>query len=379
MTGRGLRHLAALLQVALGFLLLGVAPFDCWQAQTPVIKLGFAGALSGLDAPQGLDLYWGVRLAVEEWDASPAPGKYRVDLVSLDDEGRPEKARETARELAIDPDVRGVVGGWASVEALAALPELRRARLAAIFPIATADGLAEAGMFRLAAPDHVLARALVARVGNPARVALVRQEDWPAGLAGDLLAAALERAGAQVVVRQTVRGNQASFGPLLDTLAAARPDLVVLDANYPQVALLAREAQASRRPLPLVGGAVLAHPSFLPLTHGAADRLLYATGLPPLPTTPETAPFRDEFRKRAGHDPGADGAAAYDAARIVLQAMQRAATAGGKPVREDVRRQVPRITFDGLLGRHTFNTSGERVAAQAFVWRVVGSGTALVP
>ncbi len=375
---RRARRLMALAQVGVALLLLGVAPFDCMEPRSPVIKLGFAGPLSGLDAPLGNDMHRGVRLAVEEWDAAPKPGKYRVDLVALDDEGRPEKARETARELAIDPDVKGVVGNSGSVGALAALPEYRQAGLAVVFPNATADALAESGAFRLAAGERLLVEALLARFGSARRVALVSQEGWPSGLLGQQVVEELERRGASVVLRQTVKGDQARFSSLIVALVSANPDLVVLNLNYPQAALLARETPLPRRSVLTVGGPELASPNFLAMAHGAAEGFVYATGLPPVPPLPSTAPFRDEFRKRAGLEPGADAAAAYDAARLLLEAMQRAAKSGGKPLRPDVARQLSRTEAEGILGHYAFTSSGERLGARAYVWKVTGAGAVLV-
>jgi ABC-type branched-subunit amino acid transport system substrate-binding protein len=95
----------------------------------PVVKIALVAPYEGRYRDVGLDVIFAVRLAVREANAAGGVAGYSVELVSLDDSGDEEMAREQARKLATDPLIVGVIGHWLEATTLAAAGDYAEAGL----------------------------------------------------------------------------------------------------------------------------------------------------------------------------------------------------------------------------------------------------------
>jgi ABC-type branched-subunit amino acid transport system substrate-binding protein len=101
----------------------------------PTVKIGLAAPFEGLYRDLGYEVLHAVRLAVRQWNEAGGVGdRYLVELVALNDFDEPAEAVQQAREMAADPGVLGVLGGWSAGTASAAAPEYERLDLAFLFP-----------------------------------------------------------------------------------------------------------------------------------------------------------------------------------------------------------------------------------------------------
>jgi ABC-type branched-subunit amino acid transport system substrate-binding protein len=97
----------------------------------PTVKIGLSAPFEGRDRDLGYDVLHAVRLAVQQRNEAGGVGeRYLVELVALNDFNEPEEAILQAREMAVDRDVLGVLGGWSPATSAAAAPEYRRLGLA---------------------------------------------------------------------------------------------------------------------------------------------------------------------------------------------------------------------------------------------------------
>jgi hypothetical protein len=101
----------------------------------PTIKIGLSAPFEGLYRDLGYEALHAVRLAVRQRnEAGGVGGCYLVELVALNDFNEPEEAARQAREMAVDPGILGVLGGWSPDTAHAAAPEYERLGLAFLAP-----------------------------------------------------------------------------------------------------------------------------------------------------------------------------------------------------------------------------------------------------
>lgn len=101
----------------------------------PTVKIGLAAPFEGLYRDLGYEVLHAVRLAVRQRNAAGGVGdRYLVELVALNDFNEPGEAMQQAREMAADPGVLGVLGGWSVGTASAAAPEYERLGLAFLSP-----------------------------------------------------------------------------------------------------------------------------------------------------------------------------------------------------------------------------------------------------
>jgi ABC-type branched-subunit amino acid transport system substrate-binding protein len=101
-----------------------------------VVKIGLVAPFEGPQRNMAYDVLFATRLAVQEYNrrAAAGPDEPFVELVALNDDGRPAESRQQARDMAVDPDILGVVGPWSVGTALAALDAYRAAGLAVVLP-----------------------------------------------------------------------------------------------------------------------------------------------------------------------------------------------------------------------------------------------------
>lgn len=90
-----------------GSLLLAVG---CYGSTPPVVKLGLIAPFEERYRDDGYAALHAVRLAVQERNAAGGVAGRQVALVALNDNGRPDEARQRAANLAVDRDVLGVLG-----------------------------------------------------------------------------------------------------------------------------------------------------------------------------------------------------------------------------------------------------------------------------
>ena len=333
----------------------------------PMLKIGLVAAFEGLERPLGYQALQGVKLALARRNAAGGVAGYLVELVALNDFGRPDDARSQARQLAVDPAVVGVITGWSDETARAALPEYRHAGLAVVVPWSVSPELADARA------GIVLAAADTRRVAE--RLSRIMAADQPG--------------------RVIVTGKPAALEPFL-----AQPGLLAQGlpppVSYDSVACKAWALRlVAGRPAPpdalvlampgaLAGQALraLAEAGWRGSAYGDAEagsgqlvdvagRL--AEGLIFVSPAPAGQDLSDDARQLA--DPPARqlaprGVLAYDATQVLLDAIQAAIQADGRPERRGVVEALPSVQRRGLSGPLAFDQQGRRLEAPLWVYRI---------
>jgi ABC-type branched-subunit amino acid transport system substrate-binding protein len=82
----------------------------CYGSAPPVVKLGLIAPFEERYRDDGYAALHAVRLAVQERNAAGGVAGRQVMVVALNDNGRPDEARQRAANLAVDRDVLGVIG-----------------------------------------------------------------------------------------------------------------------------------------------------------------------------------------------------------------------------------------------------------------------------
>lgn len=97
------------------------------------ILIGFSGQLTGINSDLGIHGRNGVTLAIEEINTSGGIRGKKIKLLIKDDEGKPEKAVQSDREL-IDEGVTAIIGHMTSSQTMAALPEIEKSDIVLLSP-----------------------------------------------------------------------------------------------------------------------------------------------------------------------------------------------------------------------------------------------------
>jgi len=106
------------------------------------ISLAFQGPLTGTDAQTGADEILGAKTAIQIFNDSQK--KYKINLVSVDDQGEGAVAGRVAPGVAANKKVIGVVGPAYSGASIASFPSYKKGKLTMVSPSATRPTLTDA-------------------------------------------------------------------------------------------------------------------------------------------------------------------------------------------------------------------------------------------
>ena len=199
-----------------------------------VVKIGFAGPLTGPIAHVGKDEQYGAQLALDDANAKGVVlggQKVRFELVSEDDQGDPRTATTVAQRLA-DAGVKGVVGHVTSGASIPASRIYEQAGVPAITPSSTSPKLTQQRYrttYRVIANDTQQGAAMVGfatDVLKAKRIAVIDDRTaYGQGLA-DAVVDSLKRRGVTPVGREFTSDKATDFASILTKLKAAQPDAI---------------------------------------------------------------------------------------------------------------------------------------------------------
>ncbi len=369
----------------LGFLLSALALVGCTVTK-PIIKIGLVAPFEGLYRDIGYDALYAVKLALREWNEAGGVEGYMVEVVALDDSGDSGQAPAQASELLLDPLVMGAIGHFDDQTTLAASPVYQEGGLALIAPAVTAGGLENyPSVFRLGASEEALGKVaalfaweelgvrrlavLSLSLQDPEGRDPVPQGSRPKGIPwegmGDegsgltqAFVAAAEDLGVTVLSYQDVDHLERGEGF----------DLVFFGGPSWEGAMLLLRLRGAGVEAPLMGG--FSRPHFARWAGEAAEGTLYVTSA----LLVDDPRFLADYRELTGTDPGSRAALAYDAAHLLLVALEKAIENDGRPTREGVLAALRGQAYQGLTGSIVFNERGEQIDPPIQVYMIDESG-----
>jgi branched-chain amino acid transport system substrate-binding protein len=352
------------------------------QLQGQVIRIGIGAPFTGGAASFGVEMKNAVELAIEEQNTAGGVLGARIEARAFDDEASDATGQTGAGVLCQDPAVLAVVGHVNSNVSISASNVYARCGLAMLTPMSSNPGVTDRGLpnvFRLTnRDDHKgpgLAAYLYRKLGKRRAVVIDDQTAYGKGLA-DLFAGAFTSLGGTVAARPTVKVGERDFQALL---AGLPPDFdVVFYGGIAEAAYVLRQMrERSLNQLFACGDGCWNVKGFIQPAAGAATKgegVLILSAAPAVGRVPGSAAFAERYAKRFG--PIANYAVnSYDSARLVLSAIQQAATAkGGLPAREDVVAALRRLHYQGLAYARPveWDAKGDNTAAVIFVNIVEG-------
>ena len=310
-----------------GLLLLAVAISGCYGSTRPVVKIGLIAPFEELYRDDGYEVLNAVRLAVNQRNLAGGVAGRDVALVALNDNGRPDEARRQAANMAIDGDVLGVIGPVkaGSVSAGQALSQ-RETPWIALTELQPAE---LAGGFSLAlTPETLVRTAIDDLLTQPGVSSALLLSDWPEAQTADAADSvrSLPLASAESVTTKPGEG-------------------VVWLGDSAQGARLAMDLGST---VVLVGGSEVGSHMFAGRAGSDAAKAMWLSAAPGIDQMPTG--FVEAYRSLAGAAPGPQAVLAYDAANLLLDAIELAAANGAAPDRSAVQQALLKLGNDGWHG-----------------------------
>jgi len=337
-------------------------------AQDEKLKIGAFMSLTGDTAQYGISALNGIRMAVEEANARGGVGGHRVELIVQDTLSSDVETDVVVRRLAGEFRVHALIGEIVSSRSLRAAGIAQAARVPMLTPSATSPEVTKQGdyVFRSCYTDPFQGAALAqfaARTLRARRAALLVDggERYSIELAR-VIREEFTRQGGEIVFEQSYGKGAGDFSLLLAEVGAARPEVIFIPGYYLEAGLLARQAKELGIPAPLVGGDGWDSPRLYEIGGQALAGDYFSSHFSAEDPDPQVQRFVEAYKHLFNNSPDAFAATAYDAARIMLAACERAASLDRTAIRAAL---AETRDFYGVTGTVTFNS--ERNAVKPIV------------
>ena len=209
-------------------------------AETKTVNIGFLGALSGPDAGWGLPGLTGNQMYVDEVNAAGGLDvcgtKYKLNMVTFDDEATGSKALQGAKQLVLEHDVKFIsaIGGN---PADATHPFLTQKKV--VYASLISTDIKPDRPYLIAGGDVTpridMMRPFYHKTKNPKlkRWAVLSQDD-SIGLSSQAWEVGSALAdGWEVVYDEHYSLDTVDFAPIVTAVLATKPDVVSLNLSYP--------------------------------------------------------------------------------------------------------------------------------------------------
>ena len=361
---------------------LSILLFGCTQGRVPdnEIRIGQFGSFTGSEASFGQSTDRGIRLIFDAKNAAGGVKGKKLVLITEDNQGKAEDTTSIVKKLIAQDQVVALLGEVASTRSLAAAPIAQNYKIPMITPSSTNPEVTKKGeyVFRVCFIDPVqgpiMAR-FAAEDLKLKRVAVLRdiKSDYSMGLS-KFFTEKFKALGGEIVATLDYASNDPDFKAQLTQIRAAQPDGLFIPGYYNDLGPIARQARELGIKVPMLGGDGWDSPKLFELSAGALEGAYYANHYSDESTSPVTQKFIAEYKSKYGVHADGLAAAGYDAAGILVDAMERASELTPKAIRDELARTTD---FNGATGRISINA--ERNADKdVFVVKVSGNATKFV-
>ncbi len=317
------------------------------------ILVGHFASMTGSEATFGVSTDNGIRLAIDERNAKGGVKGRPIKLLTYDDQGRQQEAATAVTRLISQDKVAAVLGEVASSRSIAGAPIAQRYGVPMITPSSTNPKVTEIGdmIFRVCFIDSFqgYACAKFAR-GEPIKAGKAatlynRAQAYSTGL-NQYFRKSFTELGGTVVSEQAYGDGDTDFSAQLTTIREAQPDVIFIPGYYTEVVNIAVQARRLGIAQPLLGGDGWDSEE-LKNAGTAVDDCYFSNHYSQSEQRPEVQDFVKRYQAVYGKIPDSMGATGYDAARILMDAIERAPSLGGK----DLARVIGQTKdFPGVTG-----------------------------
>jgi branched-chain amino acid transport system substrate-binding protein len=345
------------------------------QPAGDTIRIGEVGSMTGSEATFGQSTHNGILLALKEInDKGGVKGK-KLEVTSLDDQGKPEEAATAVTRLITQNGAQAILGEVASSRSIAMAPIAQKYKIPMVTPSSTNPKVTELGdfIFRVCFIDpfqgSVMAKFALDNL-HAKKVAILRdvKSDYSVGLA-NFFTETFKKGGGTIVIDQSYSGGDMDFKSQLTSIRAKSPDAVYVPGYYTEVGLIGRQARELGIKAPLMGGDGWDSEKLTEIGGTSLNGSFFSNHYSAENQAPEVQEFIKHYKATYNAVPDALAAMGYDAARVLADAMNRAPSLSPLDIRKEL---ATTKDFPGVTGKITINN--ERNAVKPAVVLKVDNG-----
>jgi branched-chain amino acid transport system substrate-binding protein len=345
------------------------------------VTVGIDLSMTGADAETAIRIHDGFMLALDEANAKGGAAGYHLNVLMLDDgtatagQYDPAQGATNARRMVADPTCVAALGPMSSTPGKAMAPIFSQGRLATITPTSTNPDITDpkfaslyrpagkAIYFRTVTTDAFQGPNMANYFADTLKVKTVYGLD-DSGAYGIGIATAFEaqakKRGIEVLGHDRLDPKAADYTPAITKIKSLNAQAIYYGGDAQAGVKLAKQSYDLVPNLIKAGGDGMYGPSILSGAGFPAAAGWYATvACPHMMEDAQLQPWVKRFTAKTGRQPSDYSITAYDAAQVVIDAIERVAKSG-KPVnRENVRDAIQATNLKTLQGTVSFDDNGD--------------------
>lgn len=342
----------------------------CTKKESNEIVIGHFASMTGSEATFGQSTDEGIRLAIDEANAAGGIKGKKIKLITLDNQGKPEEAASVVTRLIEQENVIALLGEVASSRSLAAAPIAQSKKVPMLTPSSTNPKVTEVGdfIFRACFIDPfqgtVMAKFAWENL-KVKKVAILRdvKSDYSVGLA-DFFAAKFKELGGEVVADLSYQSQDVDFKAQLTQIKSKNADAIFVPGYYTEVGLIARQTRELGIKVPMMGGDGWDSPKLFEIGKEAVNGGYFSNHYSTESKDPAAVEFMAKYKAKYNKQPDGLSSVAYDATKMLLQAMSNTT----ELTRQSVRDQLALIKeFQGATGKISIDQNRNAVKSAVVV------------
>ncbi len=341
----------------------------CTKSQNEIL-VGEYGSLTGSTATFGLSTNKGIKMALDEANEKGGVRGKKIKLITLDDQGKPDEAAAAVTRLITQNKVVAVIGEVASSLTEAAAPIAQKNKIPLITPSSTNPSITKGRdfVFRVCFIDPfqglVMAKFAWENL-KIKKVAIFRDKAnlYSIGLA-DAFIESFQKLGGTIVTDLSYQEKDIDFKAQLTQMKSKSPEAIFIPGYYTEVGLIARQAVQLGLKVPLLGGDGWDSTRLHEIGKEAINGHYYSNHYSTESTDPSVQDFIKKFKVRYNEVPDGLAALGYDAAKILVAAMERTTEVTPQKIRDELAKTKD---FLGVTGKITLNENRDAVKPAVIV------------
>ncbi len=334
------------------------------------ILVGEYGSLTGGIATFGISTRDGSQLAFDDINSRGGVLGQKIKLLVEDDQSKPEEAGTVVNKLIHQDHVVAMIGHVASSHSLAAAPICQAEKIPMISPSSTNPRVTQVGnyIFRVCFLDTFQGAVMAKFAHDTLKVQDVAilvdvRSDYSVGLQ-TFFGQAFKKLGGKIVSEQSFSQGDSDFRAQLTAIKAANPQAIYVPGYYTEVGTIVHQARELGITVPFLGSDGWDSPKLWEIGGTALNGCYFSNHYATDDPSPVVQKFVTDYKAKYKQLPDALAALAYDAARILADAMTRAGSSDGEKVRDAI---ASTKDFPGVTGNISINQDRNAVKSAVIV------------
>lgn len=322
------------------------------------LKIGVLAPLSGPVPTFGVSTRDGILLAVEQWNAKGGVLGRKIEVIVEDSQCTPDPAVNAANKLIDSDKVKYLIG---EVCSKASIPVSEIAEEKGIIQITStstnptvtlkADGSTKNYVFRACFIDpfqgSVMAKFALGKGYKTAFIMFDQGNDYVRGLA-EAFEEAFVANGGTVVGKETYTAQDTDFSTILTKVGESKAEVLFLPDYYNIVNLVGAQAKEKGITAVMMGGDGW---DSADLDVAAAEGGFFSNHYSPEDTRPIVVDWVSAYKAKYGSVPDALATLGYDAANLLLAAIEKAGVDDPAVVKD----ALASLEYEAVSGKITFD------------------------